>query len=113
MKKNKLFLLFVCLLALLTNPVKAAAGAPEIVVIRIFEKYKEVDMSIVRGPGKTEYLEFKSGATETKLGEAGQGYHNVLFRLYQEGYVLQSTSTSQVNSGSSFTTLILARAAKP
>ena len=104
---KKLFLLFACLLALLANPVKAAAGDPEIVVIRIYEYASSVDMSITRGPDKTEYLEFKNGSSEKKLAASGQGYHKVLFKLYQEGYVLQSTFTSQLNAGSSLTTLVL------
>jgi hypothetical protein len=111
MKKN--FLLFACLLALRANPVKAAAGDPEIVVIRIHEFITSVDMSIIRGPGKTEYLEFKSGSSNKRLEESGQGYYKVLFQLYQEGYVLQSTFTSQVASDDSFTTLVLVKPIKP
>ena len=60
---KKLLLLFVCVLALLANPVKAAAGDPEIVVVRIYENCNTVDMSIIRGPGKTEFLEFKNGSS--------------------------------------------------
>lgn len=109
---KKLFLFLVCVLALRANPVKAAAADPEIVVIRIYEYANTIDMSIVRGPGKSEYLEFNSGLSNKRLEESGQGYYNVLFKLYQEGYVLQSTFTSQVSAGSSYTTLVLAKPAK-
>ena len=110
---KNLFLLLACVLALLANPVIAAAADPEIVVVRIYENYNEVGMSIIRGAANAEYLEFKNGSSKKDLIQSGQGYHKVLFKLYQEGYVLQSTFTSQINTGSSLTTLVLAKPAKP
>jgi len=70
-------------------------------------------MSITRGPGKSEYLEFINGTTEKRLSASGEGYYKALFKLYQEGYSLQSTFTAQISESSSLTTLVLAKPAKP
>lgn len=112
---KKPFLLLVCLLALLAipQPVLAAASEPDIVIIQIHESFSKVTMSIVRGPGRAEYLEFPNGSTNRKMAAAGEGYYTVLFKLYQEGYVLQSTFTNQLGSGVPYTTLVLAKPSKP
>ncbi|GAB3737452.1 hypothetical protein GCM10027594_18210 [Hymenobacter agri] len=110
---KNIFLFLTCVLALLVNPVNAAAADHELVVVRIYEDYSLVDMSIIRGVENAEYLEFKNGSSKKDLTQSGQGYHKVLSKLYQEGYVLQSTFTSQLNAGSSITTLVRAKPAKP
>ncbi|MET4073429.1 hypothetical protein [Hymenobacter sp. UYCo722] len=109
---KKLFLLLACLLALLATPVKASAGDPDIVLVRVYENYTSVSMSITRGPGKSEYLEFINGISEKRLPASGEGYYKALFKLYQEGYSLQSTFTTQISTGSSLTTLVLVKSAK-
>lgn len=110
---KKLFLLCACVLALLASPAKAAAGDPEMVIVRVYENFSTVSLSVSRGPGKTEYLKFANGGSEKKLVASGESYYKVLLKLYQEGYVLQSTFTAQASAGSSFTTLVLVKPTKP
>lgn len=110
---RKLLLLFACWLALMVNPVKVSAGDPDIVVVRIYENYNNVSLSITRGPGKSEYLEFANGSSEKRLAASGEGYFKALYKFYQEGYTLQSSFSNQISSGSSITTLVLVKPAKP
>ncbi|MBO2010886.1 hypothetical protein [Hymenobacter negativus] len=110
---KKLFWLGACLLALSVHPVKAQATNPEIAVVRVYEYETWVELVIVRGPDQSEILKFDSGTTEKSLTKSGKGYYNALFKLYQEGYSLQSTFTATPTAAGSFTTLLFVKAPKP
>ena len=110
---KKFLLLSVCLLFLSAPLLRAQAPAPEIALVRIIEYNGLVSMAITRGPGKTEYLEFGSGAYKKQMISAVEKYYDVLHKLYQEGYVLQSTFSPTTGSGSSTTTLLLSKMPKP
>ncbi len=114
---KKLFWLCACLLALLVNPVTCSAQSPDIVVVRIADAGGKVRCAITGAKGRSEVVEFDSGASEKSLTAAGQGYYNVFDKLYQEGYSLQSTFTGQGIIGSnvytSLITLLFVKNPKP
>ena len=109
----KTFLLSICLLLFSGQSLRAQAAPPEIVIVRIIEYSGTVDVVITRGPGKSEYLEFNSGPFKKQMITASEKYFDFLSKLYQEGYVLQSTFTSTSGSNSSTTTLVLAKTLRP
>ena len=109
----KTLLLSICLLLFSGQSLRAQAAPPEIIIARIIEYSSTVDVVITRGPGKSEYLEFNSGAFKKQLINASEKYYDFLNKLYQEGYVLQSTFTSLHDSNSSTTTLVLAKTPQP
>lgn len=86
--KNLLFLC-ACLWALAT-PLRAVAGPPDIIVVRIYEG-NSITAFITRGAGKTEKVSFENGITDENMTLASEAYYKLLQRLYQEGYTLQST----------------------
>ncbi|OGX83492.1 hypothetical protein [Hymenobacter coccineus] len=102
---KKLLLLSACLLALAARPAAAQTPSPEIVVVRIYEFPTKVHLVITRGEGKSEVMEFDSGASDKRLTASGEGYYKFINKLYQEGYALQSTFPG--NQG--FTTLLLVK----
>ncbi len=102
---KKLLLLSACLLAFATRPAAAQAQAPDIAVVRLYDSGASVQLVVTRGEGKSEKIDFPSGGTDKRLIASGEGYYKVLSALYREGYVLQSTFTTQTG----FTTLVLGR----
>ena len=110
---KKLLLLCACLLALSVNPVLSHAGDPQMVVVRLHEYDTSVHLAITHGDGQTEFLKFDSGITEKRLMASAEGYHRVLLKLYQEGYVLQSTFSAAPTASGTFTTLLFVKAPKP
>ena len=102
-----------CLLALRGSPVLAQATAPDIVVVRVCEYLNTVELALTRGDGKTEYVEFKNGTSQKGLVASAEGYYAALFKLYQQGYFLQSTFTSAASPSVSNTTLLFVKAPKP
>ncbi len=103
---KNLLLLCACLLAL-ASPLRAAVAPPvDIVVVRIYEG-PHVTAIITRGEGKSEKVEFENGITDKWLTQTSQGYYKLFERFYGEGYILQSTMTS--NAGS-LTTLLFVKA---
>ena len=44
---------------------------------------------------------------------ASEKYYDFLYKLYQEGYILQSTFTPNTDSNSSTTTLVLSKTPRP
>ena len=103
---KKLILMGACLLAFSACPAQTVKAEPDIVVVRVSDG-ANVNVTITRGESKTEYLEFKNGAFEKGLTASGQGYYKLFYKLYQEGYALQSTF-SGVQVG--FTTLLFVKA---
>lgn len=94
---RKLLFLSLCLWAL-AQPLRAVAGPPDIVVVRILESGTLASAIITREEGKSEKVEFNRGASDKRLTQSSEGYFLLFQRLYQEGYALQSTfSTSEVN----------------
>ncbi len=87
---KKLVLLCACLWAL-AAPLRALAGPPDIVVVRILDNGVSINAVITRGEGKSEKIAFDSGGNDKRLTEASEGYYKLFNQLYQEGYTLQST----------------------
>ena len=102
---KKLIFLSACLLALAARPAAAQTPTPDIVVVREYDSGSSVNLTVTRGEGKTEKVEFASGGTDKKLTAAGEGYYKVLAALYREGFVLQSTFSSHTG----LTTLVLSK----
>ncbi len=102
---KKLFLLSACLLALAARPAAAQTPSPDLVVMRMLDNGASVHLVVTRGEGKSEKIEFPSGRTDKRLVAFSEGYYKVLSALYREGYVLQSTFSTQQG----FTTLVLGR----
>ncbi|GAA4368119.1 hypothetical protein GCM10023185_40580 [Hymenobacter saemangeumensis] len=105
---KKLILLGACLLAFTGCPAQTVGVAePDIVVVRIDDGIgnTNTDITITRGENKTEYLTFKPSHGEKGLRVSGQAYYKLIYKLYQEGYVLQSTFTGL--TGSSATLLFV------
>lgn len=102
---KKLVFFAACLLTLGLRPLTSYATNPDIVVVRIHEGETNVRAVISHGEGKDEVIEFPTGGLEKRLIASADGYHKLLFKLYQDGYTLKSTfSASGVNVTS--TTLI-------
>ena len=106
---KKLVLLCVCLWAL-AAPLHAVAGPPEIIMVRIFENSGEATAIITRGEGKSEVKKFDTGYSDKKQLAGSEAYYKLLAGLYQEGFTLRETFTTQSNSGSSTTTLLFTKA---
>lgn len=104
--KNLLFLC-VCLWALAT-PLRAVAGPPDIIVVRIYEG-NNITAFITRGAGKTEKVSFGNGTTDENMTLASEGYYQLFQRLYQEGYTLQSTITAPRSAYNAYHTLLFVK----
>ncbi|WP_162549932.1 hypothetical protein [Hymenobacter nivis] len=102
---KKLLFLSACLLALATRPAAAQTPSPDLVVVRMLDNGASVQLVVTRGEGKSEKIEFPSGRTNKRLVASGEGYYKVLSALYREGYVLQSTFSTQQG----YTTLVLGK----
>ena len=109
----KTFLLSIFLLFLSAQSLRAQAAPPEIIIVRIIEYTGSVDVVITRGPGKSEYLEFNSGPFKKQMITASEKYYDLLSKLYQEGFVLQSTFTASTDANSTTTTLVLTKMPRP
>ena len=88
---KKLVFFAACLLTLGLHPITSYAADPDIVVVRIHEGDTNVRAIISHGEGKDEVIEFPTGGLEKRLVASADGYHKLLFKLYQEGYTLKST----------------------
>ena len=111
---NTLRMMMMCLLALGGHSAlaQATATAPDLVVVRVHESYNEVSLVITRAQGESEAVAFPSRGMGKNTGADAKGYHKVFAKLYQEGYVLQSTftapwSTADGNAGA--TTLLFVK----
>jgi hypothetical protein len=104
---KKLFAMSACLLALGLNPVRGYAADPEVVVVRAYEVGGTVQLVITGPNGRSETVEFPGGIGSKKLAAAGQGYHAVVTKLYQEGYGLTSTFSSTTGPGASLITTLI------
>ena len=109
----KNLLLSICFFFLTAPALRAQTTTPDIVLVRIIEYNGFVTATITRGPGKTEYLEFDSGIFKKQIIAASEKYYDILFKLYHEGYVLQSAFTPLTGANSSTTMLVLNNPTKP
>ena len=91
---KKLFLLGACLVALSSTPAVAQTERPAAVVARLYYTgIGTLHVAIARGAGQTEDTIIRSsGNNDHTLAET---YQQVLARLYQEGYTLRSTVTTE------------------
>lgn len=107
---KKLFLLGICLWVL-AAPLRAVAGPPAIIVVRIHDYGRTATAVITRGEGKSEVIEIKpKGNFETQLTQSSEAYYVLFQRLYQEGYVLQSTVSTPEDRGGAYSTLLFTKA---
>lgn len=97
---KKIILLCACLWAL-ASAAQAPAGPPDIVVVRVRDNRTQASIFITRGEGKTEKQEFKGTGLSFDKGmtAVSEGYYKVMAQLYQEGYVLQNSSSASDQSG--------------
>jgi hypothetical protein len=97
--------------ALASSPVRAQAGGPDVVVVRVLEDSKKLQFSISRGQQELEQIEIKLG----KEVKAASAYYTALSKLYAQGYVVQAVIPG-LNSSYNWTesTLLLGKpATKP
>jgi hypothetical protein len=106
---KKLFFLGACLIALASQPVMAQTGGPDVLVVRVTEGIRRVNVSITTPDGKSEQLQFENGAIGERLDNSGQGYQKVFARLYQQGYRLQSTFSAEAAQSDVRTTLVFVK----
>jgi len=106
---KKLFFLGACLVALASQPVMAQTGGAEVLVVRITEALRRVNVSITRPDGKSEQLDFENGAFGERLDKSGQGYQKLFAMLYQQGYRLQSTFSAEATPSDVRTTLVFVK----
>jgi hypothetical protein len=96
-------------MALNYSPVKAQTGGTDVVVVRVTEGVRRVNVSITKPDGKSEQVEFENGATGERLDKSGQGYQKVIAALYQQGYRLQSTFSATAGQNDNRTTLVFVK----
>jgi hypothetical protein len=87
---KKLLLLCVCLLAVCSSPMMAQTGEPQVIVVQVYYTGLGVGhLTVTRGEGQTEAIEFKQ--TNPKQTTQAETCQRVFNKLYQEGYSLKST----------------------
>ncbi len=106
---KKLLFLGACLVALASQPVMAQAGGSEVAVVRITEYVTTIHVSVTRAEGKSEQWKFDSGDRGKRLDASGQGYQKLLADLYQQGFHLQSTFSSETSPGVNRVTMVLVK----
>jgi len=102
---KKLLFLGACLLAFASQPVMAQTTGPDVVIVRVEERYSGNLMLFVERAGQeTETIVFE----ETKKANMGKGYYPVLNKLYQQGYQLQGVIPgAALTTGAAVTTSTL------
>lgn len=94
---KKLLFVLSCLLVLDSAPVLAHKLEPEVVVVRVVEFNGRIKVSISRG-SKEESIELELGQSEKKMRATASGYQKLIQQLYQEGFHLQSTFTTNAST---------------
>jgi hypothetical protein len=87
----------------------ASAGANRragIVVIRVSETQRSTLLVVARSEGKSELIELEGGAGPNAMTQSAKRVHQVLTKLYAQGYALKSTFTGDHGSMS---TLVLVK----
>ena len=92
---KKLLFLGACLVALASSPVLAQTGGAQVVVVQVSFYPSGGQMTISRGEGKTEVIDFKRSRGQAAEVEA---YQQTISKLYQEGYTLKSTFSDGVRN---------------
>jgi hypothetical protein len=108
---KKILFLGACLVALASQPVMAQTTGPNIVIVRVEERYSGNLMLFVERDGQaTETIVYE----ETKKANMGKGYYPVLNKLYQQGYQLQGVipgATLTTGAAVTTSTLVFVKAA--
>jgi hypothetical protein len=87
---KKLLFLGACLVALASQPVIAQTSVPQVIVVQVyFTGLGTGHLTVTRGEGQTEDIEFKQ--TNIKQATEAETCQRVFEKLYQEGYSLKST----------------------
>jgi hypothetical protein len=79
------------LLAMSARLAAAQTGGSDIVMVRLYEQSGTVHAVVVRGEGKAEEMDFRTGYSGKSFTASGEGYYKMLAPLYREGYTVQST----------------------
>lgn len=103
---KKLLLLSAGLLLAPYLPAQAQTSAPDMVVVKVSETQGSTLLVIVRGEGQSETIELEGGGGPNAMTQSAKRVHQVLSRLYAQGYVLKSTFTGDHGSMS---TLVLVK----
>jgi hypothetical protein len=106
---KKLLFLGACLVALASSPVKAQTAEPQVIVVRVLEDPRNIYVSITRPDGQTEDRKLESGLGTKGLTASSKAFHQLISSLYQQGYRLQSTFTTDNATNDNRTTLILVK----
>ena len=91
---KKLLLLGACVGALLTEPVRARASEPELIVVKVLESQLATRIVIARSWGIPEEMEITPdivGNEATVQVKVAQEIQKVLTKLYEQGYTIKST----------------------
>jgi hypothetical protein len=85
---------------------QAQTGAPDMVVVKVSETQSSTLLVIARGEGQSEIMELEGGGGSNAMTQSAKRVHQVLTKLYAQGYVLKSTFTGDRGSMS---TLVLVK----
>ena len=108
---KKLLFLGACLWVL-TGRAEAQTVPADVVVVRLDERGLTRTAYITSGEGKTEKIQIKTGLAGTDKTEQlmSEGYHAIFQKLYQQGYVIQSSFNAYNGSpGGGVTTLLFVK----
>lgn len=97
---KKLILLVACLVALTSQPILAQTGGMDVVVVRVYEYSSRLQITISRGEGKTETIQAKGGYQNQAA--SGEVLQKVLTGLYQQGYMLKGSVTTDAGGIGTF-----------
>jgi hypothetical protein len=91
----------------------AQAASADIVIVRLNDSAGNVRLVVERGTEKPEIVEFEGGYTEKSNRLSAKGYYEVFAKLYQQGYILQSTIPGPSGAGGALSTLLFVKVPKP
>jgi hypothetical protein len=86
--------------------VLAQTDAPDIVVVKVAEYQNDTQIVVVRGDGKSEIMELEGGGGSNAMTQSAKRVHQLLTKLYAQGYVLKNTFTGDHGS---ISTLVLVK----
>lgn len=102
---KKLFFIGACLVALVSQPVMAQTGAPDLVVVKVDETPSFLRFSIARGQQEPEEVQINLG----KAMKVSVAYYTTLSKFYAQGYVVQALIPGIVRANWIESTLILGK----
>jgi hypothetical protein len=97
---KKALFLGACLVGLASQPVMAQTSGPDVVVVRVYEYSSRLQITVSRGEGKTEMIQAKGGYQNQ--ASSGEVLQKVLLGLYQQGYMLKGSVTTDAGGIGTF-----------